>query len=113
MDIDTTVKLIYAIGITGSVVAVAFFLIRLMIKVGRRVDEMEETTRNVGEMTDRINEQMDTIEGIVNGVKGISDNIIQPLSAVAGTLKYVKDIVNSFGMPGREAAEEETDTEEE
>lgn len=111
MTVDDLTKLIYAFGITGSVIAVSFFLIRLLNKLSQRADELEDTTRSMGEVSDRLAGKMDEIENMVDGFSSLSRNFLQPMEFIGTIVKYAKEFMNTVGLSSHrgdgEVSEEE------
>ncbi|MBN1915759.1 hypothetical protein JW796_02055 [Candidatus Dojkabacteria bacterium] len=104
MNVDEVVKLVYAFGITGSVVGVSIFLMRLLDRLTRRMDEMERITENVGEISEKVSANMDLLEESLEIFTGITRKLkyglIDPLSEIFSLVRIIKGII--AGLGGRE-----------
>ncbi len=101
MSVDEITKLVYAFGITGSVIAVSIFLIRLIYRLTQRVEEMEQTTENVGEITEKVAENMELLEESVQTITGMTknlkNNLFDPLTDIFSLVKVVRGIIPGMG----------------
>lgn len=101
MSVDEIAKLVYAFGITGSVVGVSIFLMRLLDRLTKRLDEMEKTTENVGEISQKIADNMDLLEESLELFTGITRKLkyglIDPLTEIFAVVKLVKGIIPGLG----------------
>ena len=123
MSVDEITKLIYAFGLTGSVIGVSIFLMRLLDRASRRLDDMKKTTDNLGEISERVADNMDLLEESLELITGITRKLkqgfVDPLSEVFALFRLAKGIIPGLGeedeTPRRKKSkdQQEFDTESE
>ena len=101
MSVDEITKLIYAFGLTGSVIGVSVFLMRLLDRASRRLDDMKKTTDNLGEISERVADNMDLLEESLELITGITRKLkqgfVDPLSEVFALFRLAKGIIPGLG----------------
>ncbi|HEC65631.1 MAG TPA: hypothetical protein ENI23_10065 [bacterium] len=114
MSVDEITKLIYAIGITGSVVGLSIFLMRLIHKLTQRVEESEKTLANIDQISEKLANNMELIEETVqmfsSTVRKIKNNFLDPLDDLAGVVKIAKEVIGMFSKKDAGDSADEIDS---
>lgn len=105
METAEIVKLIYAVGITGSVALVSFAIYRLLNSVTKNVDDLRKTVKNLGNITEGLADDqilvrktlenvVDVSENIKGSVRSVSEKVIQPFVKIFSFLKTIQSLVD-------------------
>lgn len=100
MDVDIVIKIIVAVGLTGSVVGISIQLMRLLSAVTENVKDFRRVTNNLGKITDQLIEEQKMLDEAISAfskagkaasgaVEMVSDEVVKPL---VDLLSFVKDI---------------------
>jgi len=117
MSVDEITKLVYAFGLTGSVIGVSIFLMRLLDRVTRRMEEVKKTTENLGEISERVADNMDLLEESLELITGITRKLkqgfVDPLSEVFALFRLVKGVIPGLGEEGERSKKKKNKDQEE
>jgi phage-related protein len=113
MNVDDVTKLIYAIGMTGSVVGLSIFLMKLIHHLTKRVQESSQAVKNIGEISERLANNMEMVEETVqlfsSTISKVKNNFLDPLDNIAGLVGIIKEVVGMFtgGKEGKNLSDKD------
>ena len=106
MEINDLWKLILALAVSGSLIGVSIYIMKLLSATTDNVKDLRKTVQNMGKITDGLVENQKTLTESINGVgrmvkKGeyvvdtVTEKVIKPIEGISGVLGSVLAVLKT------------------